>query len=69
MSLFTGLHDQGRTIVMITHEPDIAAYASRVVVLRDGEIVSDRPQGTSSAVSYELSPSGRYSFGDSGVES
>jgi len=35
MSLFTSLHDQGRTIVMITHEPDIAAYASRVVVLRD----------------------------------
>jgi ABC-type sugar transport system ATPase subunit len=54
---------------MITHEPDIAAYASRVVVLRDGEIVSDRPQDTSSAVSYELAPSGRYSFGESGVES
>jgi polar amino acid transport system ATP-binding protein len=69
MSLFTGLHDQGRTIVMITHEPDIAAYASRVVVLRDGEIVSDRPQDTSSAVSYELAPSGRYSCGESGVES
>ena len=69
MSLFTGLHNQGRTIVMITHEPDIAAYASRVVVLRDGEIVSDRPQDASSAVSYELAPSGRYSFGDGGVES
>jgi len=63
MSLFTSLHDQGRTIVMITHEPDIAAYASRVVVLRDGEIVSNRPQDASNAVSYELAPSGRYSFG------
>jgi len=68
MSLFTGLHDQGRTIVMITHEPDIAEYASRVVVLRDGAIVSDRPQSTAHAVSYELEPSGRYSFGTSGVE-
>ena len=68
MSLFTSLHDQGRTIVMITHEPDIAAYASRVVVLRDGEIVSNRPQDASNAVSYELAPSGRYSFGGSGDE-
>jgi putative ABC transport system ATP-binding protein len=69
MSLFAGLHQQGRTIVMITHEPEIAAYASRVVVLRDGEIVSDRPQDASSPASYELAPSGRYSFGESGVES
>ncbi len=34
--------DQGRTIVLITHEPDIAAFAGRVVELRDGLIVSDR---------------------------
>ena len=68
MSLFTGLHDQGRTIVMITHEPDIAEYASRVVVLRDGEVVSDRAQSATHAVSYELEPSGRYSFGNSGDE-
>jgi hypothetical protein len=39
------------------------------VVLRDGAIVSDRPQSTSNAVSYELEPSGRYSFEASGVES
>lgn len=42
MALFSELHAQGRTIVMITHEDDVAAYASRVVVLRDGSIVSDR---------------------------
>ena len=47
MTLFSGLHDQGRTIVMITHEPDIAEYASRVVILRDGAIVSDKPQSSS----------------------
>jgi putative ABC transport system ATP-binding protein len=58
MTLFTGLHDQGRTIVMITHEPDIAEYASRVVILRDGAIVSDKPQSSSRAVSYELEMSG-----------
>jgi putative ABC transport system ATP-binding protein len=68
MSLFTGLHDQGRTIVMITHEPDIAEYASRVIVLRDGEVVSDRAQSATHAVSYELEPSARYSFGNTGDE-
>jgi putative ABC transport system ATP-binding protein len=44
MDLFTELHAHGRTIVMITHEKDIAAYASRVVELRDGSIISDRRQ-------------------------
>ena len=34
--------EQGRTIVLITHEPDIAGFAERVVELRDGRIVSDR---------------------------
>ena len=34
--------EQGRTIVLITHEPDIAAFASRIVELRDGRVVSDR---------------------------
>jgi ABC-type lipoprotein export system ATPase subunit len=44
MDLFTELHAHGRTIVMITHEKDIAAYASRVVELRDGSIIADRRQ-------------------------
>jgi putative ABC transport system ATP-binding protein len=44
MDLFTELHAHGRTIVMITHEKDIAAYASRVVELRDGSIIADRQQ-------------------------
>jgi putative ABC transport system ATP-binding protein len=34
--------EEGRTIVLITHENDIAAYASRVITLRDGEIISDK---------------------------
>jgi len=39
MKMFKDLNQQGRTIVMITHEPDIAAYAKRVIHLRDGKIV------------------------------
>jgi macrolide transport system ATP-binding/permease protein len=35
--------EQGLTIVVVTHEPDVAAYASRVVTMRDGEIISDQP--------------------------
>ena len=41
MNIFRGLYDEGRTIILVTHEPEIAAYASRNVVLRDGLIVED----------------------------
>ncbi len=44
LALLAELHSQGRTIVLITHEPDIAAFASRVVRLRDGLIQSDQRQ-------------------------
>jgi putative ABC transport system ATP-binding protein len=42
MRVFSELHGQGQTVVMVTHEPDIAAHAERVVVLRDGRVESDR---------------------------
>ncbi|MFA9413578.1 ABC transporter ATP-binding protein [Streptococcus sp. E29BA] len=42
MALLTALNNEGKTIVMVTHEPEIAAYAKRVIVLRDGEITEDR---------------------------
>ena len=42
MHIFTELYEQGRTIILVTHEPDIAEYAGRNVVLRDGLIVEDR---------------------------
>jgi len=41
MNIFRGLHNEGRTILLVTHEPDIATYASRNVVLNDGIIVED----------------------------
>jgi len=41
MGIFQDLNEKGITIVMVTHEPDIAAYAKRNVVMRDGRIVSD----------------------------
>ncbi len=44
MALLQALVDQGKTVILVTHEPDIAQYASRVVVLKDGLIVEDRTQ-------------------------
>jgi putative ABC transport system ATP-binding protein len=44
MRVFEGLADGGQTVIMVTHEPDIAAHARRIVVLRDGRISSDEPR-------------------------
>ncbi|MFR4651535.1 MAG: ABC transporter ATP-binding protein [Phascolarctobacterium sp.] len=41
MDIFKGLNDEGRTIVMVTHEPDIAEQTKRILVMRDGQLVSD----------------------------
>jgi putative ABC transport system ATP-binding protein len=42
MRVFGDLHAAGQTVIMVTHEPDIAAHAERVVVRRDGRVESDR---------------------------
>lgn len=42
MDIITDLNKQGHTIVMITHEPEIADYAKRTIVLKDGHIISDK---------------------------
>ena len=42
MQVFAGLHDQGQTVVMVTHEADIAAHAARVVTLHDGLVAADQ---------------------------
>ena len=44
MAILQGLTDTGITVVLVTHEPDIAAYAKRVITLRDGLIVDDEQQ-------------------------
>ncbi len=43
MKIFQDINDQGHTIVMITHEPDIAQHAKRIIMIRDGKIISDKP--------------------------
>jgi len=43
IALFKRLHEQGQTIVIVTHEEDIAGHAQRIVRLRDGKIISDNP--------------------------
>lgn len=45
MKIFEDLNDKGHTIIMITHEPDIAHHAKRIIVLRDGKIISDVKNG------------------------
>ena len=41
MDLFANLHSQGNTIILVTHENDIAQHAHRIVFIRDGKIASD----------------------------
>ncbi|MSQ33301.1 MAG: ABC transporter ATP-binding protein [Dehalococcoidia bacterium] len=43
MALFQGLGREGITVVLVTHEADIAAFTQRVLLIRDGELVGDRP--------------------------
>ncbi|MGH7751415.1 MAG: ABC transporter ATP-binding protein, partial [Gemmatimonadales bacterium] len=42
MAVFSELHRQGQTVVMVTHEQDIAAHAARVITLRDGVVAADQ---------------------------
>ena len=39
--LFQKLYEEGRTIIFVTHNPDIANYSSRNIMLRDGRVISD----------------------------
>jgi putative ABC transport system ATP-binding protein len=43
IGLFKQLHDEGQTIIMVTHEEDVASHANRIIRLRDGKVVSDHP--------------------------
>jgi putative ABC transport system ATP-binding protein len=48
MGLFQALNDAGITVVMVTHELDIAAYCRRIVIMRDGRVLEDRVNATPS---------------------
>ncbi|MGE0402846.1 MAG: ABC transporter ATP-binding protein [Kofleriaceae bacterium] len=57
MSILQGFVAEGKTLIIVTHEADIAAYARRVITLRDGSIISDKPQEPIDAkAAYEALP-------------
>jgi putative ABC transport system ATP-binding protein len=49
MALFDRLHQAGNTIVLVTHEPDIAAHAHRIISIRDGQVEKDIPRAAFAA--------------------
>jgi putative ABC transport system ATP-binding protein len=51
MKIFQKLNKEGHTIVLITHEPDIAEYAKRIISLRDGKIIKDELNGKQKIIS------------------
>jgi len=55
MALFDKLHARGNTVILVTHEPDIAEYAHRVITIRDGVIASDHPSPRHSANGFNQS--------------
>jgi putative ABC transport system ATP-binding protein len=50
MKIFEKLNKEGRTIIMITHEPDIASHAKRIIVIRDGQVTEDYKNNVSSSL-------------------
>jgi energy-coupling factor transporter ATP-binding protein EcfA2 len=67
MGIFQQLNDDGKTVVLITHEADIAQYAKRIVNMRDGQIQHDarnaqkhpglsQPEGTGASVARDTPP-------------
>jgi putative ABC transport system ATP-binding protein len=50
MQLFDELHQGGNTVLLVTHEPDIANHAWRKIQLRDGKVLSDQPTERAAAV-------------------
>jgi putative ABC transport system ATP-binding protein len=54
MGLFQELNESGITIVMVTHELDVAAYCKRIIVMRDGRVLTDEPNRNRREADYEL---------------
>jgi putative ABC transport system ATP-binding protein len=55
MEIFCSLNQQGRTIILVTHEPDIAAFTRRTIYFRDGEMVRDEHKEEAGACSGKVS--------------
>ena len=58
MALFQELGSAGITVVLVTHEPDISEYAGRIVVMRDGCVLSDQRRTPKRAVAAPREPAG-----------
>ena len=58
MAIFQQLNDKGITIVVVTHETDIAAYAKRLIEMRDGRIINDSPVSVRRIAKEELASLG-----------
>lgn len=54
MGIFQHLNNQGHTIVMITHEPDIAKHAQRIITIKDGKVLSDKKNAKQSKATFVL---------------
>jgi len=54
MSLFQDLNSQGITITFVTHEPDIATFSNRTIVLKDGNIIQDYKNNNIQSAAAEL---------------
>jgi putative ABC transport system ATP-binding protein len=54
MGVFQRLNDQGITVVLVTHEPDIAQYSKRMVAMKDGRMILDQPVRKRRSASVEL---------------
>jgi putative ABC transport system ATP-binding protein len=54
MGLFQALNESGITIVMVTHELDVAAYCKRMIIMRDGRVLADEPNRTRRQAAHEL---------------
>lgn len=59
MAVLEDLAEKGKTVVLVTHEPDIASYTKRVIALRDGQVVSDTPTSERRSARQELDRLGK----------